>query len=256
MFLSYDELEVVVKNVAKSFSRSFYNMEREDLEQELRILMWEKKPESSNWAAAQCRNYCKDLLRKAHRHDAVILNGGMSDEDGERESYNQRIDHPYSDNGYARSELVEKIRREENERVRRYAIAKAYLDCDIVELEDEFFKMFNELDNEKKKQIKNSNKITDSLIIKTFLGINSCSSAVCVLKQNVRDNIFNDVPESNKEAVRKILKKRAKVNDAKKKFEDEEKLNCLEGLSTFIDSVLTDLGYNVNLIKKLNKEGE
>ena len=255
MFLSYEELEQVIKNVSRSFAKSFYRMEREDLEQELWILMWKKDPEFEKQAAAICRNYCKDLYRKEKRRNAEIPTGIVSDEDGERQSYNQRISHKYSnEKGFERMEFINKIKNQKNERLRRYAIAKGYLDCDMIELEDEFFKMFDKLDETQKEEITNSKKVTDGMIIKTFLGISGTSSSVCVLKQNARDELFNDVQERDKETVSKLLKKRESLKRAAKKVEDEDQLDCIDGLVSVVDGLLEDLGYRVSLLKKLNKE--
>lgn len=255
MLLSYEELDQVIKNVSRSFAKSFYSMEREDLEQELWILMWKKDPEFEKQAAAICRNYCKDLYRKEKRRNAEILTGIVSDEDGERQSYNQRISHKYSnEKGFERMEFINKIKNQKNDRLRRYAIAKGYLDCDMTELEDEFFKMFDKLDEHQKEEIFNSKRVTDGMIIRTFLGISGTSSSVCVLKQNARDELFNDIQDKDKEKVSKLLEKRMSLKNAAKKVKDENQLDCINNLVSAIDDLLEDLGYNISLLKKLNKE--
>lgn len=181
---NYKELEESIMNIARKYSRNT-SIPFEDFMQELWLKIIETSAENLAIAREILVNRAIDISRANWRDQNRNTNTDFSDPvmsdviiPDKTEDDNMKEDHICSEDDYIGIEIISVLDglKEESEKAYKYAVAKAYLNGNLIFLKKRFEVLYEELDDSEKTSIdsvQSNYKYTDDIILKVFCKIKS-----------------------------------------------------------------------------------
>lgn len=181
---NYKELEESIINIARKYSRNT-SISFEDFMQELWLKIVQTPTEDLATAKVTLVNRAIDISRANWRDQYRNTNTDFSDpivadktENNENNKSGLKEDYACSKNDYIEIEIISILDclKEESEKAYKYAVAKAYLNGNLIFLKEKFKVLYEELDDSEKTSIdsvQSNYKYTDDIILKVFCKIKS-----------------------------------------------------------------------------------